>query len=237
MKPKISDLAKAIKPAPAEKARVPQANSAKVKKAITNRLIANEYLRNGMNIKSAYEAVTKKKYCRTRFSAIVTDMDGAFMREVDTALKAAEVDKNQVLSLLWTLATTSPLDYLDDDGVTLSIAELKKLPRELQSVIEEVFVETTYEKVIGEDGPVKDEEGNLLMVPKQRVRIRVSGKQEALNTYAKIGKLIGPAVVNNNYTNITNIGQAMIDADSRRNSLMVEHAARPKRVIEHKGED
>jgi len=63
------------------------------------------------------------------------------------------------------------------------------------------------------------------MVPKQKVRVRVAAKQAAINTIAQIAKLIGPTILQTNY--VTNIGQVMIDADSRRNSLMIEHAARP----------
>lgn len=236
MKPKITDLAKAIRPVPAAETKPPKVNSEKVKQAIASRLIANEYLRNGLNIKQAYEAITKRKYSPVKFSAIVADNDSAFLNEIDTALKSSDVEKSRVLALLWAMATTSPLDYMDDDGVPLSVADLKKLPRELQAIIEEIFVETTYERAMGDDGPVKGENGELLMVPRQRVRIKVSGKQAALNTVAQIGKLIGPAVLQNNY--ITNIGQIMIDADSRRDSLLIERATRPKvKFIEHDSGD
>jgi len=70
-----------------------------------------------------------------------------------------------------------------------------------------------------------DDDGSFLMVPKQKVRVRVAAKQAAINTIAQIAKLIGPTILQTNY--VTNIGQVMIDADSRRNSLMIEHAARP----------
>lgn len=195
--------------------------SKKVRDALTSRLIANEYLRNGLNMKAAFEVVTKKTYTTQRFNAMLSADDQAFIREIDVALKAADVEKNKVLGLLWTQATSTPLDFMDDDGMILPIAELKKLPRELQALIEEVTVKTEYVLAKDENGKtIRNEDGVALQVPKNYVRIKFPSKQNALNTIAQIGKLVGPSIIQQNF--ITNIGQVMVDADNRRARALSE---------------
>lgn len=207
----------------------------KVREKLMARLIASEYLRNGLRMKDAYESVTGKRYTSRAFHSLIDADSGAFMKEIDNALVSADIEKNKVLGLLWAQATTSPLDFMDDDGVILPIAELKKLPREFQALIEEV-------KVFREEKPAKDEEGNILrnddgsvqMTTVERVQLKFPSKQNALNTIAQIGKLIGPtSVTNNNYNFVANIGQLMVDADNRRASLL---GGRETRVIEHEGD-
>lgn len=225
-------LAAAIAPKPVAEfvAAPPKVRVGKITKAITARLVANEYLRNGLDIKRAYEDVTHKKYHLSRFRVMIAQHDNAFLSEIDLALRSADVEKNHVLALLWAQATTSPLDFMDDNGVVLPIAELKKLPRELQALIEVVKVTTTYVAARDTDGkPVMSDDGVPLMVPEQFVYLKFPSKQAALNTIAQIGKLIGPSVLIQ--TSITNIGQIMLDADSRRTTILAE---RPERVIEHK---
>ncbi len=210
-----------------------KAKSKKVRDALMARLVASEYLRNGLNMKAAFESVAKQRYSTRAFHALVNSEDGAFLAEIDTALKSADIEKNKVLGLLWAHATASPLDFMDDDGVILSVAELKQLPRELKSLIEEIKVTREEVPVKDEAGKViRDEEGKPKMRVVEKVHLKFPSKQGALNTIAQIGKLIGPSVVQNNYNYVTNIGQAMMAADNRRAELLASRGA-PARVIEH----
>ena len=204
--------------------------SKKVRDALVNRLVANEFLRNGLKIKDAYESVTKQKYTPARFTAMIDGQDNHFLTEIDAALKTAEVDKNKVLGILWVQATSVIFDFMDDDGQFLSIAELKQLPREIQALVEEVQVRTDYEPVKDENGKVmKDDDGKPYLRPVQRVHLKFPAKQTALNTIAQIGKLVGPQTVVNNYA--VNVGQMMVEADAQR--LKIKRPDNKRPVIEH----
>lgn len=220
--------------------RLPTASKAKSKKvrdALMARLVASEYLRNGLKMKEAFESVAKQRYSTRAFHALVNSEDGAFLSEIDTALKSADIEKNKVLGLLWAHATASPLDFMDDDGVILSIAELKKLPRELKALIEEIKVHREEVQVKGADGkPMLDEDGAPMMRVVEKVYLKFPSKQGALNTIAQIGKLIGPSTVTNNFNYVANIGQVMMEADNRRAQLLSSRGA-PARVIEHAPDD
>lgn len=207
--------------------------SKKVRESITNRLIANEFLRNGLKIKEAYESVTKLKYTPAKFNALIQGHDQMFLREIDSALANAEVEKNKVLGILWVQATSVVFDFMDDDGNFLSIAELKKLPREVQALVEEVEMRNTFEPVKGDDGKtLKDEEGRPYMRPVSRVKLKLTSKQAALNAIAQIGKLVGPTTITQNFA--VSVGQFMVDADARRAQVIRAREARPARaIIEH----
>lgn len=229
-KPSLRDLAKrSIRPAVPGRVPRTRVQTKKVREALTSRLVANEYLRNGMDMKRAYETVTKKPYTPAKFQAMLSAPDCPFMGEIDTALKASEIEKNKVLAILWVQATSVLFDFMDDEGNMLTIAEIKKLPREIQALVKEAEVHTSYEHVMDEEGkPLKDKKGEFLMVPKQYVKLKMIDKQKALDSIAQIGKLIGPTVLNQNF--VTNIGQIMLDADNRRVRAIEE---RGPRVIEH----
>lgn len=216
----LEDLKKAVTPAtqPSD-IKIPKPDNKRMKRVLSARLVASEYLRNGLNLAKAYESVTHKKYTTARFNAMMSN-DTAFMEEINVALTAADVEKNKVLALLWAMANVSPLDFMDDDGATLSIAELKKLPREVRAIIEEVNVTTIYKTVLDENGKaMKDKDGKPLLKPEQHVKIKVANKQAAIATIAQIGKLIGPTTLTqNNY--IVSIGQSMADADARRLEIL-----------------
>jgi len=227
----LKELEAAITPAaePA-KIRLPKPQQGRMQRVLSARLVASEYLRNGLDIRAAYESVTHKRYTASRFNAMMT-AGNSFMEEINIALKTADVEKNKVLALLWAQATTSPLDFMDDNGVILPIATLKKLPREFQALIEEVKVTTTYVPVRDDDNKImKDKDGKPLLKPEQHVHLKFPSKQAALNTIAQIGKMVGPAVLNNTTINMFSIGAAMAEADAHRGRLMEERASR---VIEH----
>lgn len=212
----LKDLGKSVKAAGTDEQKIVVAKHRRgtMERVLTARLVANEFLRNGLNLKQAYEDVTRKKYTPTRFNAMIST-DNAFMDEVNLALQAADVEKNKVLALLWAQATTSPLDFMDDNGVILPVAELKKLPRVLQALIEEVKVTTVHVPVKDEHGKVmKDENGKPYLRPEQHVHLKFPSKQAALTTIAQIGRLIGPQVLNQ--VNNFNIGTLMTEADNRR---------------------
>lgn len=229
----LADLSKAVSPAAVAKPGTGSLKSKKMKQALTNRLVAGEFLRNGLDIRAAWESVTKRPYHPRYFQALVEGEDNLFLSEIDAALRTADVDKNKVLGILWVQATSVIFDFMDDDGQFLSIAEIKQLPREVQALVEEVRVQTTYDYVKDDEGnKVLGDDGKPLMMPRQKVHLKFPQKQTALNTIAQIGKLIGPTTVNT--TVITNIGQIMVDADNRRGRILAERAAR---VIDHEPDD
>lgn len=186
--------------------------SKSVRDKLQNRLIATEYLRNGLNLNEAYTTVTRKSWRSAQAVGIVTSPE--FLHEVGEALSGTTADKNRVLSLLWAQAVTSPLDYMDDDGKILTIKELKQLPRELQALIEEVKIQRKTVALVDENGKVvKDDEGKEVTTEVEYVHLKFPSKQMALDTIAKIGKMIGPQVAVQN--NFYSFDRAMAEADAR----------------------
>lgn len=204
-----------------EKAKLPTASRKKMDRVITARLVANEYLRNGLNLKQAYESVTHKKYTPARFNSMLAE-DTAFLDEVNVALTNADLEKNKIVAMLWAMACVSPLDFMDDDGITLSIKDLKQLPREMQAMLEAVEVVSSQEPVKDADGQIMtDDDGKPYLRVVQKVTVRiVRAKKEALATLAQIGKFIGPTMLNQTNVTVFNVAQGIADADNRRLKLL-----------------
>lgn len=221
----LKELAeKAIKPvSDPEKIVIPKPNNKRMKKVLEARLIATEYLRNGLDIKAAYESITHKRYTAARFNAMVAT-DNSFMEEINLSLKSADVEKNRVLAMLWAMATISPLDFMDENGFTMPVSELQKLPREVKAMIEEVTVVNEQEIIKDDDGKmVRDDEGRPLLRNVQRAKVRiVASKKDALKIIAEIGKLVGPTTLIQNTFNMVTVGQNMVEADNRRLQLLKE---------------
>lgn len=211
-----------------EKAKLPGAKTKQMQRVLSARLVANEYLRNGLNLKQAYEDVTKKRYSPARFNAMLSK-DTAFLDEVNLALTSADIEKNKVLGMLWAMASISPLDYMDNDGITLSVAELKKLPREMQAMLEEVTVINEQEVIKDANGKVlTDENGKPYLRVIQKVFVKiVKSKKDALAIIAQIGKMVGPTMLNQTNVTVFSVAQQISEADTRRLDAL------KGRVIEH----
>ena len=194
------------------------------------RLIASEYLRNGLQLQLAYETVTRKRWNTKVLSSVITS-GSDFIDEINAALKDSDVEKNRVMALLWAMANISPLDYMDDEGVTLSIKDLKALPRELQALLEEVRITKRMVRVIDENGaPASDQNGDPVLREETNVKIKVASKQSAIDTIAKIGKMIGPSVVINNNYDI-----AVLMAESDRRAVRMRREVIDCEATEHQG--
>lgn len=173
-----------------------------------SRLIAQEYVRNGMNIRQAYTTVTGMKPKRNLHEMLRGDED-TFIDELSQMVAASRIDQAAILNRLWTLINSSIFDFFDEHGTMLTVAEIKKMPRIYQQLIEQVDVKTVQMPVKDDTGKVMlDDNGNPYLRQIQEVQIKMPSKLFGIELLAKIMKLIGPAVViNNNTTNIANVMQ------------------------------
>lgn len=179
------------------------------------RLLAQEFLRNGQNIQKAYSTVVGRPVKTQNASGFMRKHFDVFVDELQQAMEHAEIAKEQVLALLWAQARTSILDFFNDDGNVMTIAEMKRLPPILRALIDDVRVTT-------EEVALRDDAGNLVKGPddlpyvttRQKVHIQLVNKQEALRQLAAIMRWVGPHTVINNNTQI-NYAAVQIAADNR----------------------
>jgi hypothetical protein len=189
---------------------------------VQGRLVAQECMRNGMDLGAAIQTILphyKHPGGGSRVSQFLTTYGDQFAEELKTAVDIAGVDREQTLAFLYQCMMTSTLDFLDDDGNALPVKELKKLPRIMQCLIEEVNVATVEIPVTKgkEKIPVMSEDGKPLIIREQKVHVRIVKKTEAIDAMAKIMRWIGPTVVVNN--NTTAFAVIMTAADERKKRL------------------
>lgn len=181
-------------------------------------LVALEYIRNGCDLPKAYSAVTHKKW-RSGFSANPVKAFGAqgyieFMSTLTEGARAANVDRDQFLSMIWANAWVSALDFLNDDGTPMTIAQLKALPPPVRALIEEVKVSTVEAIAEDKDGkPIVNDMGEPYKIQKTFAQVKLSDKTEAKRLLAQMMRWIGPTVVNN--TNVINFAQLVMEANNR----------------------
>jgi hypothetical protein len=186
------------------------------------RLLAQEYIRNGMNVAQAYMTLTGCAPITGHALTLTKMTRGAldeFVDEIKVQLAQADIELERVLAQLWAMLQTSVLDFFGEDGKVLPVRELKKLPRCMQAIVLAIDVKSV-EQV------VNDTAGNVLMddngVPylrlEQRVRITLPNKIDAHRQLAALMKWTGPQTVVNNF-NTVNIGVAMASADDRRRRM------------------
>jgi len=215
--------------ADAEGSVMPVVHVAEAKKAIKARMIARAYVRNGMNLHKAYKTVTGFTGLGTINKLCKGHVDD-FVDELKTLVEASQVDQQAALNFLWEMIHTSLLDYFDENGRVLPIKELKKLPRIMQQIIEEVEVKSQQSIVVDpETGKVMvDDNGRPYLKTDQFVKIKLPPKLMAMDQLAKIMKWIGPNVVINN--NTTNIGILMGEKAARIRQLNEAYAG--EKIIE-----
>lgn len=179
------------------------------------RLIAQEYVRNGMNFADAYRTITNVKSKSTMFKTLRHHTD-AFMDEVRRMMEESSIDKVQALNLLWSMVNTSILDFMDENGNVLQMKELKKLPRVMQLMLHRVKIESTQKPARDEHGKVMlNDMGDPYLVTHAKVEIEIPEKMAALQQLAQLMKWTTPQSV----TNVLNIGVLMTDADARQRKL------------------
>lgn len=188
----------------------------KLRKAARARLIAQEYVRNGMNLRQAIHTVSGHAP-KTNSNSIMTllgDTTDTFVSELSNVVGKSDIDRERALNLLWAMVNTSYLDFVDDHGEYLPISEMRKLPRVMQLMITKLDISTKHVPVRDENGKVmRDDNGSPYLAIEQRVRIALPEKMLALTQLAQIMRWIGPTtLVQNNI----NIGRLMSDADARR---------------------
>lgn len=197
----------------------PSRNMVNVSRILRARLVAQEYVRNGMDLEKAYITVTKRKpkgnsKRYTNLSAMFPQNEDVFIEELSGLLKNTDIDRDAALNILWSMIHISLLDYFDDHGNVLPIADLKRLPRIYQIMLSEIDIHSKQETVRGDDGKVMiDDTGSPYLKTVQRVKIKIPDKQAALNQLAQVMKWIGPTTVNNNH--YVGIGTIMAQADER----------------------
>lgn len=204
--------------------KIPNKKVHKQANQLRARLIAQEYVRNGMNMKAAYKTVTKMDAGNHNLNAMCHGHVDEFIDELRSMVDAAQIDQAAVLNNLWVLIESSIFDFFDDNGNTLTIKQIKQLPRVYQQLVEQVKVKRVQLPVNDKDGkPLLDDNGSPYLRVIEEVEIKMPPKLVAIELLAKIMKWIGPNVVINN--NNTNIAVVMTEKAQARRRLE-DHYAR-----------
>lgn len=178
------------------------------------RLLAQEYVRNGMNMADAIERTFRGRINRqkTNFSNLQVETRNAFFDELSKLVANSDVDRERALSILWTMVNTSLLDFMDDHGRFLPVKELKKLPRLMQLCLSKIKIERHTHALKDRKGnPILDDMGRPFVETEEYVHIEMPERMAAINQLAQLMKWVGPQVIVANF----NIGRHMADADER----------------------
>ena len=213
MIPKIP-VADLIAAAPVERGKAPKArkDATATRTEARSRLLAQAYLRNGCDLVAAWREIDPDIARATIRWRAIPDLD-AFSAEISNCLQVAGIERAQALAILWTVVQASVLDFLDDAGHVLPIAELRKLPRILHSALSEVKVVIDPEPLRDGAGEIIcDEQGNPKVVEKATVHVRLLDKLAAMKQLAEIMRWTGPQVV---MPVTVNVGQYMREAGER----------------------
>lgn len=182
------------------------------------RLIAQEYVRNGMNLVAAYNTVCHTKHDKqkhTAYQLLGKSMD-VFIDELNRIMAKTDISRDRALNILWAMVNASVLDFLDDHGHTLPVKELKKLPRVMQMLISEIEVKSVQGIAKGADGKeLFDDMGRPYLVTMSHVKIKLPDKLTAFRQLAEVMRWVGPAVQINHF----NIGNLMAEADAKSASI------------------
>lgn len=189
-------------------------NLAELQATVRGRLLAQAYARNGAKFTAASTEVMGSR--ETELRAFGETAKDAFYEELDRILSKADIDKDAALRVLWQITTASIIDFLDDAGEVLPLAELRKLPRELQCVLDTIEVKRSYVPVRGGDGEyIFDPRTHKpVLAPSVTCKIKMPEKTKAINTLASILHWIEtrPQVT-------VNIAQIMKAADERADQM------------------
>lgn len=203
-----------------------------VRKQTMARLVAQEYVRNGMNLIDAYNTVNHTAYQpngQTMYRLLGKATDD-FMDELNRLLARADISRERALSILWTMINTSILDFLDEHGNILPVKELKKLPRTMQLLISKISVESHQAVALDPTTkkPMLDDLGRPYLVTHAKVRIEIPDKMVAFRQLAEVMRWVGPTVQINNFVSV---GAQMAEADARARRMDRIYEGT---VIEHK---
>jgi len=154
--------------------------------------IAKEFVNNGCNAAKAYEVVTGASQRTSQRGALRLFKKPFFIELVRAYLQGEESSpktKDWAIKIWTDMVNSNVLDYIDDDGEFLSVAELRKLPVYVQRSIKSLNIHTEEEEV-KVDGKTLIEDGRPVMKISQHVKIELIDKQKALNDLAKAEKWI-----------------------------------------------
>lgn len=203
---------------PTPKEEVKRKHDMRVLRAETKaKLVAQEYVRNGMDFIGAYNTVCQTNYPKqgpghlTAFRLLGKSMD-TFVEELNRLLAKTDISRDRALNILWAMVNASVLDFMDEHGAMLPVRELKKLPRVMQIIISEIEVTTKQVIAKGADGKeLFDDMGRPYLLTLSHVKIKVPDKLVAFRQLAEVMRWIGPSVQINNY----NVGTMMIEQDAQ----------------------
>lgn len=221
---KLADLlpapAQNEQPTPAAEQRT-RHEIVKIRKQAMARLVAQEYVRNGMDLISAYNTVNHTHYVKnsqTMYRILGKGTDD-FIDELNRLLAKTDISRDRALNILWAMVNASILDFLDEHGRVLPVKELKKLPRVMQLLISKISVKTTQKVAVDPDTkkPLLDDMGRPYLLTESSVRIEIPDKLTAFRQLAEVMRWVGPAVVINH--NTVNIGLEMEEANARARRL------------------
>lgn len=200
---------------PSDAPKLPS-NLTKLSGELRGRLLAQAYARNHGEMVPALAEAFEKEEKRPSFHRVGAAVQTAFYEELDRIFQKADVDKDAAIRTLWSITTASIIDFLDDNGEPLPLAELRKLPRHLQAVLNHMEVTRAYKPVRGDDGEyIFDPSTHQpLLRPTVTCKIKMPEKTKAINTLASILHWIEtrPQVT-------VNIAQIMKAADERADQM------------------
>ncbi len=112
------------------------------------------------------------------------------------------------------------LDYIDNDGAFLSVAELRKLPRYAQRAIKSININTSEVIVKMGKKTILDDDGRPMLRRVQHVSIKLIDKQKALADLAKAEKWIDTHM--NITVNAPISADQLIEAQMRRQKMLMQ---------------
>lgn len=158
-------------------------------------MVALEFLSNGLEQTKAYAAVfgCSKRYAKKQASALFNST--WFRGKLSLAMmgadgKLADTPKEYLLQKLFNILEMNILDYIGDDGTWLSVPELRKLPLELQQMLDDFSVVNTIRPISLRDvnGEVAMIDGAPYMVElrEQKVHLKLPDRLKSMELLAKL---------------------------------------------------
>jgi hypothetical protein len=119
------------------------------------------------------------------------------------------------------MVETNVLDYMDDEGNTLTVKELRKLDIYVQRSIKKITIKNVKELVTIGGKPLLDDDGERIILVHQHVKIELVDKQRALLDLARAEKWIE--------THSEGGVNIYVDADT-----LIQAAQKQEKALKHK---
>lgn len=197
--------------------RMERARAHQLKMDMRAAMIAREYMRNGGKIGDAYQAVTHFSPGTRSMEALLGTGLQKFLDEIALGMKRAGIDKDEFAQMLHAQSFMSALDFVDNEGFTLSISELKRLPPHIRAAITKVEQKITPRALVDPTtGQVfVDDNGNPYYVNERYTKVWIADKERARDLLANMMKWTGPNTLVDNRKVVNNYATVVRQADTR----------------------